>query len=723
MRQQLSTFAAVVFASGLAWACQRERDLFEPHTHRKPLAKRQETEQWPPVLNERETVIVNAFDNVTIDQWSEYYGHQNKLGGLGREAAEWTAARWNEHGFNAELNEYHVYLTYPLSASLHLTTADGARKEISLKEDVLEEDDVTGREDNQPTFHGYSASGNVTAEYVYVGRAGKEDFDRLIELGVNLTGKIALARYGAMFRGLKVKNAQDNGMIGCVIFSDPGDDGNVTVAKGVAAYPDGPARNPSSVQKGSVMFLSTAPGDPTTPGYPSHEGAPRTGISNVTPQIPSIPISYTAAQELLSALDGHGFTPSEVNRTRNGWQGAIQNVTYSTGPAPGVTLSLNNQMEGKITPIWNVIGRINGTIEDETVVIGNHRDTWMIGGNGDPNSGSAVLVELTKVFNELLKSGLKPRRNIILASWDAEEYGLVGSTEWVEDNIISLTETAVAYLNIDVAVSGPHPDIAATPDLHRVATETMKKVVHPNFGGFNRSLYDMWVDASGGGMVGVLGSGSDYTAFLHHGISSLDTGSSGHSGDPIWHYHSNYDSYHWMSTFGDPGFLVHAAMGQYLSLLALRLIDDEVLPFDLGNYAVELKAYRDDLAEFVQEAGQDFAGVDLSELNDAIAQFEQRTSEVKTLEMLAVSTNNTDLIKVVNHKYRDFQRGFVSQGGLPDRQFYKHVVMAPGLDTGYAAVTFPGITEGVQYANASVAQEWVRRTARGILRAADIIKT
>lgn len=718
--RQLSTFAAVVFASTLARACQREHDLFARHTHRKPLAKREETTQWPPVLNERETTIVNSFDNVTIDQWADYYGHQNKLAGLGREAAEWTAARWGDHGFKAELNEYHVYLSYPVSASLHLTT-NGVRKEISLKEDVLEEDDVTGREDNQPTFHGYSASGNVTGEYVYVGRGAKADFDRLTELGVNLTGKIALARYGALFRGLKVKNAQDNGMIGCVIFSDPGDDGNVTVANGVAAYPDGPARNPTSVQKGSVLFLSTAPGDPTTPGYPSHEGAPRTETTDVTPRIPSIPISYTAAQELLQALDGQGLSPDTVNRTTAGWKGAIQNVTYSTGPAPGVTLSLNNQMEGKITPIWNVIARINGTIEDETVVIGNHRDTWMIGGNGDPNSGSAVLVELTKAFNELLKQGWKPRRNIILASWDAEEYGLVGSTEWVEDNVISLTETAVAYLNIDVAVSGPHPDFAATPELHSVATETMKKVIHPNFGGFNRSLYDMW--EATGGMVGVLGSGSDYTAFLHNGISSIDMGSGGGPEQPVWHYHSNYDSYHWMATFGDPGFLVHSAMGQYLSLLALRLIDDEVLPFDLANYAVELKAYRDDLADFVAEAGPDFADVDISELDDAIASFEQRTSEVKTLEMLARSTNNTDLVRVVNRKYRDFQRGFVSQGGLPDREFYKHVVMAPGLDTGYAAVTFPGITEGVQYANASVAQEWVGRTARGILRAADIIKT
>ncbi|OLN92258.1 putative glutamate carboxypeptidase-like protein 2 [Colletotrichum chlorophyti] len=714
MRGRLSI--ALTYAA-IASACQRDLILEARHTHRKPITKRAD-DQWPPVLSEEETVLVNAFDNVTIDEWANYYGHQVKLAGLGKEAAQWTADQWSKNGFDSHLNEYHVYLSYPVHAKLEITYANGTTNDVRLDEDVLEEDDVTGREDNQPTFHGYSASGNVTAEYVYVGRGSQADFDRLVELGVELEGKIALARYGGLFRGLKVKNAQDHGMIGAVIFTDPADDGNQTVANGYEAYPNGPARNPSAVQKGSVLFLSTHPGDPTTPGYPSHEGVDRADISPVTPKIPSIPISYQSAQPLLQALDGFGSSADEVNRTV--WAGAL-NANYSTGPAPGVTLHLDNLSEGKITPIWNVIGWINGTNADETIVIGNHRDTWMIGGNGDPNSGSAILVEFTKAVNALVSKGWKPKRNIVLGSWDAEEYGLVGSTEWVEDHVNWLTETAVAYLNIDVAVSGPRPNLATTPELHTIATEIFKKVIYPNFGGYNISLYDAWEEASGG-IVEALGSGSDYTAFLHRGINSLDIGSSGSAADPIWHYHSNYDTYHWMANFGDPGFHVHAAIGQYLALLAFHLADDEVLPIDVPNYAIELRAYLEDLSEYVESAGEE---LDLSELSDAIEEFAKRADEVKALETLAVTTNDTDLITVVNHKYRDFQRGFISQGGLPNREFYKHVVTAPGLDTGYAAVLFPGITEGVQYGdgNLTVAEEWVSKTARGILRAAEIIKT
>ncbi|GJD04327.1 PA domain-containing protein [Colletotrichum higginsianum] len=681
---------ALTFAA-LASACQRDFILEKRHTHRKPITKRAD-DQWPPVLSEEETILVNAFDNVTIDEWSDYYGHQVKLAGLGKEAAQWTADRWTENGFDAHLSEYHVYLSYPVHASLEITYANGTTSEVRLDEDVLEEDDVTGREDNQPTFHGYSASGNVTAEYVYVGRGSQLDFDRLVELGVELEGKIALARYGGLFRGLKVKNAQDHGMIGAVIFTDPADDGNQTVANGYEAYPNGPARHPSAVQKGSVLFLSTHPGDPTTPGYPSHEGVDRADISPVTPKIPSIPISYASAEPLLQALDGFGVSAEEVNRTV--WAGAL-NANYSTGPAPGVTLHLDNLMEGKITPIWNVIGHLNGTNADETIAV-----------------------------NALVSKGWKPRRNIVIASWDAEEYGLVGSTEWVEDHVDWLTETAVAYLNIDVAVSGPRPNLATTPELRAIGTDIFKKVIYPNFGAFNISLYDAWEEASGG-VVEALGSGSDYTGFLHRGINSLDVGSSGGATDPIWHYHSNYDSYHWMATFGDPGFLQHAAIGQYLALLAFHLADDEVLPIDVPNYAAELRAYLEDLAEYAEAEGAAAAGLDLSELSDAVDVFAARADEVKALERLAVTTNDTALIAVVNHKYRDFQRGFISQGGLPDREFYKHVVTAPGLDTGYAPVLFPGITEGIQYGdgNLTVAQEWVSKTARGILRAADIIKT
>lgn len=305
-------------------------------------------------------------------------------------------------------------------------------------------------------------------------------------------------------------------MIGAILFTDPGDDGNVTVAKGVAAYPDGPARNPTSVQRGSVQFLSTYPGDPTTPGYPSREDSPRADKNAVLPQIPSIPISYEEVQPILAALDGFGTPGAQVNRSM--WVGAL-NATYATGPAPGVTISMDNQMEDTYTDIWNAIGIINGTNADETIIIGNHRDAWLIGGAADPNSGTAVIVELGRVFGKLLAQGWQPKRNIVLCSWDAEEYGLVGSTEWVEEYIPWIKDTVVSYFNIDVGASGPHPGITASPELHAIATEQMKKVVWPAMGG-NETMYDVWMDDTMG-RIGVLGSGSDYTAFVHRGIAAV----------------------------------------------------------------------------------------------------------------------------------------------------------------------------------------------------------
>ncbi|KAL2114007.1 hypothetical protein VUR80DRAFT_1303 [Thermomyces stellatus] len=710
-------YLAALLATGVA-PCQRDFYVEKRHTHRPRVTKR--NDNWPPVLTEHETLLVNSFDNVTIDQWSEYYGRQQKLAGYGKEAAEWTNDRFNENGFESRLTEYHAYFRYPVSASLHFTGADGETSEVNLKEDVLEEDEVTGFDGiSQQTWLGYSPTGKAEAEYFYAGRGSLEDFQALLDNGVEMEGKIALVRYGGPFRGLKVKNAQDHGAVAAILFSDPGDDGEVTVANGYEAYPDGPARNPTAVQKGSTLFLSTYPGDPTTPGYPSHEDSPRADVSDVVPKIPSLPISYSAAEPLLQALDGHGASGEAINRTF--WVGGLD-AGYYTGPAPGVKLSLDVESREAIEPIHNVIGWINGTNADETIVIGNHRDTWMIGGNGDPNSGSAILVEFTKALNKLQAAGWVPKRNIVIGSWDAEEWGLIGSVEWVEENVNWLTETAVAYLNIDVGVSGPRPNLAATPELHTIALDIFKKVIHPNFGGFNMSLYDAWVEASEG-EVGVLGSGSDYTGFVHKGISSLDIGSSGGPTDPIWHYHSNYDTYYWMSTWGDPGFHVHASQGQFLALLAYHLATDEVLPIDTQNYAVELRAYYDDVAEYAEEQGAD---LDLTELDEAINFFKRSADEVKALEELAVASGDEALIQVVNHKYRDFQRGFVSQGGLPGREFYRHVATAPGLDTGYAAVTFPGITEGIQYAeegNFEVAQEWVSRTARGIVVAANILKT
>ncbi|KAF2160563.1 hypothetical protein M409DRAFT_28947 [Zasmidium cellare ATCC 36951] len=689
-------------------ACQRVRH-FHSHSH----AKRQASP--PPELSEHEALIISSFDNNSISDWSYYYTHGNHIAGRNRSQAQWTADRWAEAGFETRLDSYHVYLKYPVSKSLVVTWPNGTTYTPSLEEAVLEEDDVTGWEDRIPTFHGYSASGEANAEYVYVGRGQQVDFERLVALGVELEGKIAVSRYGGPFRGLKVKNAQDYGMIGAILFTDPGDDGNITVAKGYAAYPDGPARNPTAVQRGSVQFLSQYPGDPTTPGYPSREDSPRADKGVVTPQIPSIPISYEEAGPILAALDGFGTSGVDVNRTN--WVGAL-NATYSTGPAPGVTIGLTNEMEDAYTDIWNAIGIINGTNTDETIIIGNHRDAWLIGGAADPNSGTAIIVELGRVFGKLLEQGWKPKRNIVLCSWDAEEYGLVGSTEWVEEFIPWIKDTTVSYLNIDVGASGPHPGISSTPEQHEIAVETMKKIVWPALGG-NETMYDVWYDDTEG-ETGVLGSGSDYTAFVHRGIASIDMGSDPGPTDPIYHYHSNYDSYHWMANFGDPGFLVHKAMGQYLSILAYHLATDALLPLNPGNYASELGAYYQDLRYTIGNATED---VDTSEIRSAIETFRVQAEEASALADAAVESGDDELLRVVNHKYRDFQRGFASQGGLPDREFFQHLIFAPGVDTGYAPVTFPAVTEAVEAGNFTLAREWVGKTAAAILAAGEILKT
>ncbi|KAI0176137.1 glutamate carboxypeptidase [Hypoxylon sp. FL1284] len=676
----------------------------------QPLTKRQDTPLVP--LTAEETTLVEAISNTTISDWSYYYTHGAHLAGKNLSMAEWTADHWTESGWNSTVLAYNVSLNYPVDKSLTLTYSNGSTFQPSLEEAVLSQDETTSYPNRIPTFHGYSASGTADAEYVYVGLGSQDDFTKLVELGVELEGKIAIAKYGGPFRGLKVKNAQQNGMIGVVIFTDTSDDGNITEANGYAAYPDGPARNPSSVQRGSVQFLSTYPGDPTTPGYPSKGDPPRADASSVRPNIPSFPLSYVDAIPILASLDGYGIPGSSIDL--QGWTGAL-NVSYSTGPAPGTKINMTNLMNDTYTPLWDTIGIINGTNSDETIVIGNHRDAWIIGGAADPNSGTAIIVELAKAFGSLLSQGWKPKRTIVLASWDGEEYGLLGSTEFVEEYIPWLTETTISYLNIDVGASGPWPYFDASPELHSLATDVMKKVSWMNT---NRTMYDVWLEYTQGS-IGVLGSGSDYTAFLHKGIGSMDMGTGGSSTDPIYHYHSNFDSYHWMSTFGDPEFLAHKSMAQYLSLLAYSLANDDLIQFDLPNYATQLDKYYDDLLTTINTTSQT---LDTSSLRSAIDEFTTRAQEVKDLEQQALSDDDSDLLTEVNHKYRDFQRGFVSQGGLPDREFFQHLIFAPGIDTGYAPTTYPGITEALEAGNTTLAAEYVKKTADAILAAADIIK-
>ncbi|KAF2020298.1 Zn-dependent exopeptidase [Aaosphaeria arxii CBS 175.79] len=709
---------ALLMLLGGASACQRDWDALHRRKHQHQShnnhAKRAEVD-YPPALSDVESVLVNSFDNKSISDWSYYYTHGDHLGSHNKTMAEWTADKWRAAGFDAYLAEYPIWVTYPNHSSLTLIRPDGTTHKANLVEEVLAEDDTSSYPNLIPAYHGMSGSGNVTAEYVYVGYVS--DFKVLEDAGIELKGKIALANYGGIYRGTKVKNAQDRDMAGVVIYTDPLDDGEITEENGYAAYPNGPARNPSSIQRGSVRFSSIYSGDPTTVGWASSEDSPRGDVSRYNPSIPSIPLSMKDGHALLLALQGHGVTAKEANKS--GWTGAFGNITYDSGPAPGAVVNIDHLMNGYIAPVWDVIGIINGTSPDEVVVVGNHRDAWVIGGAADPNSGSAILIELANAFGKLLEKGWKPRRTIVLGSWDAEEFGLQGSTEWVESHLPWLTSTAVAYLNIDVGVSGPRTSFSGSGEIQTFVVEQMKKVLYPEGWGDFPTLYDMWYNVTEG-EISPLGSGSDYASFYQNGIGCIDIGSDGGKKDPIYHYHSNYDSYAWMSRFGDPEFSLHAAIGQWLSLILYHVADDVLVPWDLPNAATVLEAYLSELNETV--ADSDFPDLDISPIASGIAEFKKQAANIKRVADQALAFNDTVILGVVNSKYRDFSRGFASAGGLPGRETFKNTISAPGIDNGYGADVFPAVTDSINKGDEEAANEWIEKTAGAILRAAEILE-
>ncbi|KKY14828.1 putative glutamate carboxypeptidase [Diplodia seriata] len=638
---------------------------------------------------ELEHILLTTPSAEKAREYSKYYTAGPHLAGKNISQAIWTKEKWQEFGVpKVDLVAYDTYLNYPLGHRLALLQKSSEAKrdaedvdawkvayEASLEEDVLEEDPTSGLEDRIPTFHGYSASGNVTAPYVYVNYGTYQDYEDLLKANVSLTGKIALAKYGGIFRGLKVKRAEDLGMVGTIIYSDPGDDGEVTELNGYKAYPEGPARNPSSVQRGSTQFLSFAPGDPTTPGYPSKPGVPRDEVKGKIPSIPSLPISYADAVPLLKALNGHGPKADDFNKYWKGGGLGHKGVEYNIGPSPDdLVINLVNEQEYVTTPQWDVIGIINGTIPDEVIVLGNHRDAWIAGGAGDPNSGSAAFNELIRSFGIALSKGWKPLRTIVFASWDGEEYGLIGSTEW-----------------------SPNQTVA------------------------NQTVGDVWNKH-----ISTMGSGSDFTAFQDFaGIPSVDLGFKPDSTSPIYHYHSNYDSFAWMDRFGDPGFAYHETIAKVFAVLAAQLIESPVIAFNATNYAVGLQRY----LKSVEDKAAEVAGVE--QTWDLPALFTPIAKAIDKLhrEAARVDADAQELreelardkipwwkwwkkvalyrkVRAVNAKYKFLERQFLFAGGLDGRPWFKHVVFAPGLWTGYAGATFPGLVEAVQFGDRAAAEKW-----------------
>ncbi|CZR52330.1 related to glutamate carboxypeptidase [Phialocephala subalpina] len=586
-----------------------------------------------------------------------------------------------------------------------------------LEEPAIPEDPTSLPSNGFRPFHGFSANGKVTAELVYANFGTIQDFDLLAAKGISVKDKIVICKYSKIFRGLKVRAAEKYGAAGVIIYSDPQEDGEWTEKNGHLPYPHGPARHPNAIQRGSVDYFSIAVGDPTTPGYPSLPGkdTKRKNPIGAIPYTPSLPISYADALPFLKALDGHGLTPEEIGGSGSDWKGELEGVGYFTGPSK-VKVTLANEGKYEYTPIYDVIGTIKGT-SDEVIVMGNHHDSWSCGAV-DPVSGSAAMNELVRGLGRLVEMGWKNERTLILASWDDEEYGLLGSTEWVEENAEMLSNHCVAYLNVDGATNGG--DIfggTGSPLLGSVLRSVATLIPSP--AGNSGTAYDDWLANYQQSHPGaefphleLMGTGSDYTAFFDHlGIPSLDFRFSGKSSS-VFHYHSNYDSYYWMDKFGDAGFKKHHALTQAWGVLAVRLANVKILPFEATEYAVTLEKYASEL----KVRGK--IKLDTRPLEESVARFKSAAKKLDSKISGLSGTSQTSVspptwaVTKLNRKLRGIEPGFLAKkGGLPGREWFKHIVFAPGLWLGYGGVVFPGILEALDDGDEEEAHKWVVRIA------------
>jgi N-acetylated-alpha-linked acidic dipeptidase len=598
--------------------------------------------------------------------------------------AEYVAAKFRAAGLETEIVPYRVLMNQPKVVKVEAFDAAGKQLMTGPTREHVPGDPYQDDPRVVMPFNGSSGSGDVTGEVVYANYGRLEDFDQLASQHVDLHGKIVICRYGGNFRGVKVYIAEQRGAVGVLIYSDPQDDGYF---KG-DAYPEGPWRPETGVQRGSVQYLFKYPGDPQTPGVASTLDLPasqRTSGGASQPHIISIPISYHDASPILQALKGAGVP--------QGWQGALP-FRYHVGPG-GVKVHLVSQQDYQLRVIWDVIGKAKGSeYPDEWVVNGNHRDAWVYGAV-DPNSGTAAMLESVHGIGALLKQGWRPKRTIVFCSWDAEEEGLIGSTEWVEEHAKTL-EKAVAYFNVDVAVSGPDFSAAAVPSLKQFIRELTHSI--PSASG-EGSVYDVWKKArtegnehrpsnapsDGDVRVGDLGSGSDFTPFLQHvGVPSTDIG----SGGPYGVYHSAFDNYAWYTMNADPHFVYLQEMARVFGLESIRMADTDVLPYDYVTYAKEISAYIDAAKS---KAGADkLTSLDFGAAQAAAGRLATAAQKVHALEIAPAG----DLAKL-NLALRQTETALVSDAGLPNRPWYRHTIYAPGEYTGYAAVVIPGVNEAI----------------------------
>lgn len=640
-----------------------------------------------------------------------------------RATADYVAQKFRDAGLDTEIVAYKVWMNYPESISVDLTAPAGVEMHGPTREHVSEDPYQDDTRVVMP-FSSMSPSGDVEADVVYANYGTPEDFEKLDRLKVDVRGKLVLVRYGQNFRGVKVFIAQERGAAGVILYSDPTDDGWRRGDK----YPEGPWRPDTGVQRGSVGYMFEFPGDPTTPGIAS---IPSLTASDRLPpersaQIPKIlvtPLSYHDAWPILQHLGGPD-SPRE-------WQGSLP-FTYHVGPGPA-RVKMHLQQDYEFRTIWDVIGEVRGSeLPDEWVLAGNHRDAWVYGAV-DPNSGTAAMLESVHGIGELLKSGWRPKRTLIFCSWDGEEEGLMGSTEWAEQHEAELSK-APAYFNMDIAVSGPKFGASAVPSLKQFVRDIAKTVPGAKGG----TVYDSWrragqpatsvqspaeaigdirrapaAEMKGDVQVGDLGSGSDYSAFLQHlGVPSTDITSNGSYGV----YHSAFDNFSWFKKFADPDFIYEQQMARVFGLEMLRMGDAEVLPYDYEEYGKEIEAY----LEAARRRAQDKFGakaIDFGSVNAAARHFASAGGKILSKQKNA-SSNATRL----NQALLNAERALVVSQGLPHRPWYRHSIYAPGEYTGYAAVVIPGVNEALDRGDSERVRQQLGVLAGALDRAAKTLE-
>lgn len=621
--------------------------------------------------------------------------------------AEYVAQKFREAGLETRIVPYRVLLNWPKKVQVTAYAPDGQILMSGPTPEHVRGDPAGENPRVVMPFNGSSASGDVTAQVVYANYGTPEDFNELAARHIDLHGKIVICRYGHNFRGVKVYLAEQQGAAGVLIYSDPQDDGYV---KG-DPWPIGPWRPETGVQRGSVQYLFKYPGDPETPGVASTPDLPdaaRTSPAGNQPHIPSVPLSYHDASPILQALQG----PS----VPDGWQGGLP-FRYHMGPG-GVTVHLISDQDYQRRMIWDVVGTIPGSeYPDDWVVTGNHRDAWVYGAV-DPSSGTAAMLEAVHGVGELLRNGWKPKRTIVFCSWDAEEEGLIGSTEWVEQHPEQLNH-AVAYFNVDVAVSGPNFTASTEPSLKEFVRDVTRAVPSPA----GSTVYQQWKNShvpenqdhpgidTQEAPIGDLGSGSDYTPFLQHaGVPSTDIGSEG----PYGVYHSAFDDFAWFKQNADPDFMYLQEMARVLGLETVRMADADVLPYDYVAYAREIGSY---LTAAERKARKNGVDLNFAPAQAADARFLAAAQQVG-VEQAAFSGDAAKL----NTALRQTETAFLAAAGLPDRPWYRHTIYAPGEHTGYAAVVIPGVNEALDAHDGGQAAQQLAVLTRAIDDAAQCLE-